>query len=94
MKGFLRVAARKFVWSSRGSDGMLPRKIFKIKSPRLTKNAFPEISAWKNQIKISQQMALLLHLGVLETLSAGFGGGGQLPSYGPEKVRDFLFWKQ
>ena len=31
-----------------GSGGMLPRKIFKIKGPRLAKNAFPEISAWKN----------------------------------------------
>ena len=31
-----------------GSDGMLPRKVFKIKGPRLAKNAFPEISAWKN----------------------------------------------
>ena len=39
-------------------------------------------------------MALLLDLGVLETLSAGFGGGGQLLRYGPEKVRDFLLWKQ
>ena len=26
---------------------MLPRKIFKIKGPRLAKNAFPEISTWK-----------------------------------------------
>ena len=25
--------------------GMLPRKMFKIKGPRLAKNAFPEISA-------------------------------------------------
>ena len=31
-----------------GSNGMLPRKVFKIKGPRLAKNAFPEISAWKN----------------------------------------------
>ena len=31
-----------------GSGGMLPRKFFKIKGPRLAKNAFPEISAWKN----------------------------------------------
>ena len=31
-----------------GSEGMLPQKIFKIKSPRLAKNAFPEISARKN----------------------------------------------
>ena len=29
------------------SRGMLPRKIFKIKGPRLAKNAFPEISTWK-----------------------------------------------
>ena len=31
-----------------GSGGMLPWKIFKIKGPRLAKNAIPEISAWKN----------------------------------------------
>ena len=35
-------------WPSRGSGGMLPWKIFKIKDPRLAKNAFPENSAWKN----------------------------------------------
>ena len=33
---------------SRGSGGMLPWKMFKIKDPRLAKNAFPENSAWKN----------------------------------------------
>ena len=43
---------------------MLPQKIFKIKGFRLAKNAFPEISAWKNRIKISQHVALLLNLGV------------------------------
>ena len=31
-----------------GSGGMLTWKIFKIKAPRFAKNAFPEISAWKN----------------------------------------------
>ena len=31
-----------------GTGGMLPRKIFKIKDPRLARNAFPKISAWKN----------------------------------------------
>ena len=31
-----------------GGPGMLPQKIFKIKGPRLAKNSFPEISAWKN----------------------------------------------
>ena len=55
---------------------MVPRKMFKIKDPRLAKNAFLEISAWKNWIKISQHLALLLNLGVLTKLSAGFGGGG------------------
>ena len=35
-------------WPSMGSGGMLPRKSFKIKDPRLAKNAFPENSAWKN----------------------------------------------
>ena len=28
------------LWPSRGSGGMLPRKMFKIKGPRLAKNAF------------------------------------------------------
>ena len=32
-------------WPSRGSGGMLSWKIFKIKDPRLAKNAFPENSA-------------------------------------------------
>ena len=32
-----------------GSRGMLLRKIFKIKGPRLTKNVFPEISTWKTR---------------------------------------------
>ena len=31
-----------------GSGGMLSQKDFKIKDLRLAKNAFPEISAWKN----------------------------------------------
>ena len=35
-------------WPSRGSGGMLLPKIFKIKDPRLAKNAFPKNSAWKN----------------------------------------------
>ena len=35
-------------WPFRGSGEMLRRKIFKIKGPRLAKNAFPEISARKN----------------------------------------------
>ena len=45
-----RVAARTEIlfWPSRGSGGMLPHKIFKIKDPRLAKNAFPENSASKN----------------------------------------------
>ena len=68
---------------------MLSRKILKIQSPRLAKNAFLEISAWKNQMKMSQHVALLLNLGLLKNLSVGFGGGGQLTplpppaSYGP-----------
>ena len=61
-------------WPSRGSGGMLPWKIFKIKGPRLAKNAFTEISARKIYIKICQQVALLLNLGVLKILSAGFWG--------------------
>ena len=31
-----------------GSGDMLSREIFKMKGPRLAKNGFPEISAWKN----------------------------------------------
>ena len=53
---------------------MLPWKSFKIKVPRLAKNAFPEFSAWKNYIKISQHVALLLNLDVSKKWSAGFGG--------------------
>ena len=37
--------SENFFWHSRGSGGMLPQKIFKIKGPRLSKNAFLEISA-------------------------------------------------
>ena len=36
------------LWPSRRCGGMLPQKMFKIKGPRLAKNAFPDISAWKN----------------------------------------------
>ena len=43
-----RSGEKIFFLPSRGSGGMLPRKIFKIKGPRLAKNAFPEISVWKN----------------------------------------------
>ena len=60
---------------------MLLRKIFKIKGPRLAKNAFPEISAWKNWLKISQHLAFILILGVLKKLFAGFGE--QLPNLPP-----------
>ena len=43
-KSFLRrEVARTIFWSSREVW-----KIFKIKGPILAKNAFPEISAWKN----------------------------------------------
>ena len=43
-----RVVRGKNFEPSRGSRGMLPQKIFKIQGPRLAKNAFSEISAWKN----------------------------------------------
>ena len=54
----------------------------------MAKNAFPEISAWKNQIKISQHVALPLNLGVLKNCLLALGGGGQLPptSHGPALV--------
>ena len=43
-KGFpSRVAARKFVLAFQEVRGHEARKIFKIKGPRLAKNAFPEI---------------------------------------------------
>ena len=42
--------ARKFCFGFLGrSMGMLPQKMFKIKGPRLAKNAFPDISAWKTR---------------------------------------------
>ena len=65
---------RSFLLSG-GPGDMLPQKIYKIKGPRSAKNAFPEISAWKNWIKLSQHVALLLNLCVLKKLSAGFGEG-------------------
>ena len=65
---------------------MLPRKIFKIKGPRFAKNAFPEISARKNWIKISRHVASLFNLGILKNF-AGLGGGNcplcPPASYGP-----------
>ena len=58
-----------------GSGGMLPKKIFKIKGPRLAKNTLPEISVWKKLDKNkSAHIALLLNLGAFKKLSAGFEG--------------------
>ena len=37
----------EFCWSSGGSGGMLPKKIFKIKGPRLAKNAFSRFQLGK-----------------------------------------------
>ena len=45
---------------------MLTRKIFKIKGPRLTKNAFPEIPAWKKLDKNESARSLALDSGVLK----------------------------
>ena len=70
---------------------MLPRKIFKIKGPRLAENAFPEISARKNQIKMSQHVALLFNLGVLKKLFADFGGGGATTPLPPPPATALLF---
>ena len=53
---------------------MLPQKMSKIKGLRLATNAFLEILAWKNWIKISQHVALLLNLGISKELLTGFGG--------------------
>ena len=58
-----------------GPGACSPQKIFKIQGSRLPKNAFSEISAWKNWIKVSQHVALLLNLGVSKKLSARFRGG-------------------
>ena len=63
---------------------MVPQKSFKIQGPRLAKNAFPEISAWKNEIKVSQHVvALLLNLGVLKKNFRSLWEGGQLPTLPP-----------
>ena len=35
-------------WPSKGARGHALPENFNIKGPRLAKNAFPEISAWKN----------------------------------------------
>ena len=58
-----------------GSGGMFSRKMFKIKGPKLVKNAFPEISAFKNYIKICQHVALLLNLGFSKNCLLALGGG-------------------
>ena len=63
---------------------MLPQKIFKIQGPRLAKNAFSEISAWKNWIKVSQHVAFALKFGrfkkiVCSIWGIGGGGGGNCP---------------
>ena len=46
-------SGKKTFWPSRQGGGgecvMLPWKIFKIKGPRLAKNAFPDILAWKTR---------------------------------------------
>ena len=41
-----RSGEEKFFGLLGESGGILPQKSFKIKGPRLAKNAFPEISAW------------------------------------------------
>ena len=43
-----RSGKENFFWPSRGSGSILPRKILKMKGPRLANNAFAEIEAWKN----------------------------------------------
>ena len=63
---------------------MLPQKIFKIQGPRLAKNAFSDISTWKNWIKVSQHVALLLNLGVSKkNCLLDLGGGGAIALLGP-----------
>ena len=78
-------------WPSRGSAGMLPRKMFKIKGPRLAKNAFPDISAWKKLDKNKSARILALKFGrfkKIDCLLCGGGGGATAPcapaSYCPE----------
>ena len=59
---------------------MLALKTFKIKGPRLAKNAFPEISA---RIKMSQHVALLFNLGVLKNCLLALGGNCPLCPLAP-----------
>ena len=69
----------KIFYPSRGLRWHAPWKILKIKGPRLAKNAFPEISAWKFWIKISQHVALLLNLGAFKNCLLAWGGISPFP---------------
>ena len=67
---------------------MLPRKIFKIKAPRLAKNAIgTQDFSLEKLDKMSQHVALLLNLGVLKKFFAGFGG--QLPPFPPPPTTNY-----
>ena len=64
-----------------GPRGMLPQK---IQGPRLAKNAFSEISAWKNWIKSKSARSIALKFGRFKKIvcpiwGIGGGGGGNCP---------------
>ena len=65
---------------------MLPWKTFKIKGPRLAKNAFPEISAWKKLDKNESARTLALKFWRFKNIVCWLWGGGAIapPSYGPD----------
>ena len=58
---------------------MLPWKIFKIKDPRLAKNAFHENSAWKKIDKNKSAHSLALKFGHLKNCLLALGGQGNCP---------------
>ena len=67
---------------------MLPWKIFKIKDPRLAKNAFPREFSLEKLDKCKSAHSLALKFGCLKKLTAGFGGGGtEIAPLSPHQLR-------
>ena len=62
---------------------MLPRKSFKIKDPRLAKNAFPEISARKKLNKNESARSIALQFGRFRKNCLLAWGAMQLPLLPP-----------
>ena len=67
-------------WPSRWSGGMLPGKIFKIKDPRLAKNALPEREFSLEKLDKNKSAHSLAHkFGCLKKIVCWLWGGGNRP---------------